>query len=213
VIGDPAARYLAWRTGAVVLSVDYRLVPEHRYPAPILDALAAIDWTRENAAELRVDPDRIVIAGTSSGGNIATAAALVDASRAGSHPLRGAALTAPALDLADFGTFYSSTPERRTVRSDLMAAYTGDTSPSTPTVSPAKHAAPAWFPPSVVITSSFDEVAVGSESWAASLKAAGVPVRHGLFPMTHTLGHPADERAMREFLASGIEWLIAGAIS
>ncbi|MGO3320505.1 MAG: alpha/beta hydrolase [Microbacterium gubbeenense] len=208
---DPYARYMASRAGAVVLTVDYRLVPEHSYPTPILDALAVLDWVRENAARLHVDPARIVLAGTSSGGNIAAVAAVVDSTREVEHRLAGTSLTVPALDVTEFGSFYSSTPERRAVRAALLYRYTNGVPASAPTVSPAIHPIPNGFPPSVIVTSEFDEVASGSTIWAAGLRDASVPVRHGEFPMTHTLGHPSDDRHMREFLAAGIEWLLEGA--
>ncbi|QTX05632.1 alpha/beta hydrolase fold domain-containing protein [Agromyces archimandritae] len=210
-LGDPSARYLAGRLGAVVVTVDYHLTPEHGYPTPVLDAIAAIDWVRANAATLGVDAGRILLAGTSSGGNVATAAAIADGEREGVPPLAGVVLTAPALDLTDFGTFYSSTPERRTARAALLDAYTGAVDAGAPTVSPARHPVPATFPPAVVVTSAFDEVAAGSAQWAAGLADAGIPVRHGVFEMTHTLGHPHDEADMREYLAAGMEWLLAGA--
>jgi acetyl esterase/lipase len=88
---------LAASVGAAVISVEYRLAPEHPHPAPLNDCYAGLVWVAANAGELNIDPDRIVIAGASSGGGLAAAAALLARDRGG-PTLAGQMLLAPMLD-------------------------------------------------------------------------------------------------------------------
>lgn len=90
---------LAWakELDAVVVSVEYRLAPEHPYPAPVEDVYAGLVWTAENAKELGADPERIVIAGASAGGGLSAALALLLRDRRGPRPL-GQLLMCPMLD-------------------------------------------------------------------------------------------------------------------
>jgi acetyl esterase/lipase len=90
---------LAWarELDAVVVSVEYRLAPEHPHPAPVEDAYAGLLWTAEHAREIGGDPDRIVVAGSSAGGGLAAALALLARDRRGPHPL-GQLLMGPMLD-------------------------------------------------------------------------------------------------------------------
>ena len=95
---DRVCRRLANATGAVVVSVDYRLAPEHRFPAALDDCMAVIHWLTAHAAELAGDPTRIAVAGDSAGGNLAAATAL--AARNGGPGLVGQVLVYPVLDAA-----------------------------------------------------------------------------------------------------------------
>ncbi|MGW0367871.1 alpha/beta hydrolase [Streptomyces coeruleorubidus] len=90
---------LAWAQAldAVVVSVEYRLAPEHPYPAPIEDVYAGLLWTADHAAELGADPERIVIAGASAGGGLCAALALLTRDRKGPQPI-GQVLMCPMLD-------------------------------------------------------------------------------------------------------------------
>jgi acetyl esterase/lipase len=83
--------------GVVAVSVDYRLAPEHRHPIPVSDCYAGLLWTAEHAAELGIDPDRIVIAGGSAGGGLAAAVTLMARDR-GAPSLIGQVLMSPMLD-------------------------------------------------------------------------------------------------------------------
>ncbi|MFJ7049688.1 alpha/beta hydrolase [Streptomyces sp. NPDC101112] len=90
---------LAWarELGAVVVSVEYRLAPEHPHPAPVDDVWAGLLWTAENAKEIGGDPDRIVLTGASAGGGLAAALALLARDRGGPRPI-GQMLLCPMLD-------------------------------------------------------------------------------------------------------------------
>ncbi|QTE02551.1 alpha/beta hydrolase [Streptomyces cyanogenus] len=90
---------LAWagELGAVVVSVEYRLAPEHPHPAPVEDVYAGLLWTAEHAREIGGDPDRIVVAGASAGGGLTAALALLCRDRRGPRPL-GQLLMCPMLD-------------------------------------------------------------------------------------------------------------------
>ncbi|MFI9755831.1 alpha/beta hydrolase [Streptomyces collinus] len=90
---------LAWAQAldAVVVSVEYRLAPEHPYPAPVEDVYAGLLWTADHAAEIGADPERIVIAGASAGGGLCAALALLTRDRKGPQPI-GQVLMCPMLD-------------------------------------------------------------------------------------------------------------------
>lgn len=102
ILGDrrtalPDVLDLAISVGAAVISVEYRLAPEHPHPAPVEDCYAGLLWVAANTAELNIDPDRIVVAGPSGGGGLAAATALLARDRGG-PALAGQMLPAPMLD-------------------------------------------------------------------------------------------------------------------
>jgi acetyl esterase len=96
---DPLCRALANEVGAVVISVDYRLAPEHRFPAAAEDAYAATTWAYAHAAELGAAPSRLAVAGDSAGGNLAAVVPLMARDRGG-PPLRLQLLVYPVIDCA-----------------------------------------------------------------------------------------------------------------
>jgi acetyl esterase len=179
---DPLSRALANRAGVVVVSVEYRLGPEHRFPAAVEDAIAATGWAAEHASELGGDPDRLVVAGDSAGGNLAAVVA-IDARDRGGPAIAFQVLVYPATDLRrhDWPSFRENGEGYfLTVRD--MEWFEGHylRSPADRDdwrVSPAAAASHAGLPPALVLTAEYDPLRDQGEAYASQLRAAGVPVR------------------------------------
>lgn len=213
-LDGPLAEWLARRLGISVVDVDYRLAPEHPFPAPIIDVLVVLDWLRENSELLGVDVSRLAVLGVSSGGNLAAAATIVDTARQTAFPrLAAQILVVPALDLGGLGPFHRSSDDARRARARQMQAYLGDTDPRHPLASPAISANPDGLPSAVIVTAQFDEVALGGAEWAAALREAGIEVREHSYPMTHTIAEPATSARMAEDLAADLEVVLVGPAS
>ena len=210
---DSTARELAARAGCVVVSVDYRLAPEHRYPAAADDAWSALVWAIDQAAELGADPDRVAVGGDSAGGNLAAVTAI--RARDEDVALRHQLLVYPVTDLA--ATFPSrvSNGEGYFLTKDSMdwfeSSYLGDHEPHDPAVSPL-YADVSRLAPAHVITAGFDPLRDEGEAYAASLRTAGVEVLddryptmiHGFFSMTTTtkVAGEALDRAAEQLRAA-----------
>jgi acetyl esterase len=192
---DGTCRDLADRVGCVVVSVDYRLAPEHRYPAAAEDCWAATKWVAENAAALDVDPKRIAIGGDSAGGNLTAVVALLARDRRG-PPLRFQLLIYPVTD-ADFTrASYRENAEGYLLTTPAMQWFWGHYVPD-PAQRQEAYASPlrakdlAGLPPAFVITAEYDPLRDEGEAYAKRLQAAGVPTRlqrydgaiHGFFAM------------------------------
>jgi len=175
---DHMCRRLAHETGAVVVSVEYRLAPEHRFPGPLHDTLDAADWVAAHAEELGVDMGKLVVGGDSAGGNLSAALAVVF--RDEGRPLAGQLLIYPAVDLA------LSLPGVLSYRGvglnlqdlrDCADAYLGDHDPTDPLASPW-YADATGLAPAMVVTVHHDALRHEGVEYAAKLRAAGVPVEH-----------------------------------
>ncbi|MFJ8106545.1 alpha/beta hydrolase fold domain-containing protein [Streptomyces sp. NPDC096132] len=190
--GDPLCRSTAARLGAVVVSVDYRLAPEHPFPAAPEDALSALHWTREHIAEYGGDPERIALLGDSAGGNLAAVTALQ--ARDEGIPLVAQALVYPAVDpesdtpsQKEFaeGPFLSTAAGKKFWQIYLAGA------PVTPLAAPAR-ASLAGVTPALVVTAELDPLRDEGEQYAGTLAAAGVAVEQhrvpGLFHGSFTMG-------------------------
>lgn len=183
VIGDPTVvdgpcTLFANRAHSVVISVDYRKAPEAPFPAAVDDAVAATRWVAEHAAELNIDPDRIVVAGDSAGGNLAAVTALTLRDEGGPK-LVGQVLLYPATD------FHRDTASARengegyfltTAMLDWFSKhYQAD--PDDWRASPIRSTDHAGLPPALVVTAEFDPLRDEGEAYAEKLRAAGVPVQ------------------------------------
>ncbi len=203
---DATCRALANRSGAVVVSVDYRLAPEHPPPAAVEDCVAATRWVATHAGDLGGDPGRVAVGGDSAGGALAALVALA-ARKAGPlivfqlliYPATDLALAHPSVaDYSGPGSFLDQ---------DTLAwfarHYLDGRDPADPALSPFYAADLAGLPPALVITAECDPVRDDGEAYAARLRAAGGAADvarypgqlHGFFAMD--LLFPAARRAQR----------------
>jgi acetyl esterase len=174
---DDLCRAMTNGVGAIVVSVDYRLAPESPWPAAVDDVYAIVDWAAGQADELGADPARMVVAGDSAGGNLATVAALLARER-GCPEIAGQLLVYPAI-AADFGTeSYRRFGDGYYNTSSAMAWYWDQYVPDVgdrdhPTASPLQ-ADLAGVAPAVVITAGFDPLCSEGEAYAKNLAEASV---------------------------------------
>lgn len=207
---DGSCRILSRRTGAVVVSVDYRLAPEHRFPAALDDCDAAVAWVAAHATELGGDPRRLGVAGDSAGGNLA-AAVTQRARRRGGPAIAAQALVYPAVDFTTVRPSLVANGEGHLLTAAAIAwfaaQYLGDHDPADPEASPLL-ADLAGLPPAVVATAEFDPLRDEGRAYAEALGDADVPVRLLDFPgLVHGfmgLGalSPASARATDEVWAA-----------
>jgi acetyl esterase len=182
---DASCRAIANRSRCVVISIDYRLAPETKFPGAVDDAFAAVRWVAQNATDLRIDPERIAVGGASAGGNLAAAAALLArdrggpkiafqlltvpvtelSSKAGSHREFAEGFGLSAADMMWFGRHYVRTeadaddPRASVVRADLHG-----------------------LPPAFVITAECDPLRDDGEAYAEKLRALGIAARYKRYP-------------------------------
>lgn len=201
---DPLCRSLANEVGAVVVSVDYRLAPEHRFPAAAEDAYAATAWVHAHATELGAAPSRLAVAGDSSGGNLAAVVALMARDRGG-PPLRFQLLVYPVVDYARNTPSYRANAEGYFLTATHMRwywdQYLGTADGAGPYASPLRAHDLRGLPPAYVVTAEFDPLRDEGEAYAQRLREAGVPVSvrrydgmfHGFFSLAGLL--PAAREA------------------
>jgi acetyl esterase/lipase len=178
--GDGVCRFLALEVPATVLSVDYRLAPEHPFPAAVEDALAAFRWAATDNTRLGVDPDRIAVAGDSAGGNLAAAVSLLARDGGGPSPAMQA-LIYPVTDAVggqpsrdEFAAGFLLTKadmdwfERHYLPPGIDHA--------DPRVSMLRADDLSGLPPAYVTTAGFDPLRDEGEAYAARMQEAGVRV-------------------------------------
>ena len=194
---DDHGRLLSRDLDAVVVSVDYRLAPEHKFPAGFEDCLAATRWVAEHVAELGGDADRIAVAGDSAGGNLAAAVSL--AAREENLPLRAQLLIYPGVDFRDDEALHPSRVENGEglflTAEDMrwfQSHYIQDPEHVTdPRASVLLAEDLTGLPPAVVGTAEYDPLRDEGEAYAKALEEAGVKVVlrrydgliHGFFGM------------------------------
>ena len=173
---DRVTRQLANASGAVCLSVDYRLAPEHPYPAAVHDARAAVAWAAADGADqLGTAPDRVVVGGDSAGGNLAAVAARHERDAA-----RAQALVYPALDATMDSDSYREFADGPMLRGQDMEQcwdiYLGDADRAEPDVSPLGADDLAGVPPAYIAVAGHDVLRDDGLRYAQELRAAGVDV-------------------------------------
>jgi acetyl esterase len=178
---DGMCRNLAAGIGCVVVSVDYRLAPEHKFPAGADDCLAATRWAAVHAAELDGDPSRIIVAGDSAGGNMAAVTALRVRDEGG-PALRGQMLLYPVTDYHTPGTpSYEENADGYGLTRDTMkwfwAHYLNDAGEAAhPHASPLRAEDLAGLAPAYVLSAEYDPLRDEAERYGERLRASGVPV-------------------------------------
>ena len=175
---DGMCRNLCAGAGCVVVSVDYRLAPEHKYPAGLDDCVFATRWIADHAGELEGDAGRLAIGGDSAGGNLAAAAALRLRDQGG-PPLVGQLLIYPVTDYHTPGTAsYRENAEGYGLTRDTMVWFwdhylTDAAQAADPYVSPLRASNLANLPPALVQTAEYDPLRDEGEAYAAKLREAG----------------------------------------
>ncbi len=184
---DRVCRMLANKVPAVVVSVDYRLAPEHRFPAAVDDSYAALEWVHRNGSRLNADTSRIAVGGGSAGGNLAAAVALMARDRVGPR-LAYQVMFYPATNLLDLSTAshrdfadgYGLTAEHIEF---FREAYLPDAvDRENPYASPLLAETLEGLPPAIVVTAGFDVLRDEGLAYAKRLEAAGVPAENAHYP-------------------------------
>ena len=178
---DVVCSAIARRAGAVVVSVDYRRAPEHKFPAAVEDACAAAAWVAANAGGLGIDAARLAVGGDSAGGNLAAVVAL-QSRNADSPAIALQAMVYPVTDLSCFDTasyrefgegFYLT----RALMEWFRAMYLPDAEAARdPRASPLLAADLSGLPPALIVTAECDPLRDEGEAYAKRLAEAGVPV-------------------------------------
>lgn len=189
---DEIMREICARAGMVMCSVDYRLAPEHKFPAAVDDCCAAIRWLIENADDVGIDPDRIGVAGESAGGNIAASVAMVvrddDTLKLAGQFLHYPAtclvvdFTTPSrIDLGSDGDFYPSRAQINAVSEHYTATHEDRLNP---VASPLLAEDLSGIATAVIATAGFDPLRDEARMYAERLRGFGVEVTYKCFETT-----------------------------
>lgn len=194
----------AVNVGCVVVSVAHRLAPEHRYPVPVEDVYAALQWVVANAPDLGIDASRVSIGGDSSGANLAAAVALMSRDRGG-PALVAQVLEIPALDLTmsqpsieQNATGYALTRQDLT---DDISRYCDADQRREPYASPALADDLSGLTPALIMSAEFDVLRDDGELYARRLNQAGTPAEAICWS-----GHIHGSHEMTAVLPSAREW-------
>jgi acetyl esterase len=183
---DLIARNLCAGAAAMVVSVDYRMGPEHRFPAAVDDSFAALQWLHANAAALGADPNRLGVHGDSAGGNLAAVVALL-ARDAGGPWLRLQSLVYPVTDYTLSAPSYATFADgygllTRAAMAWFQQHYLRSAADALDwRASPIMAASHAGVAPAVIVTAECDVLHDDGANYAQALRRAGVPVEYREF--------------------------------
>lgn len=205
---DASCRTLCNQAACVVVSVDYRLAPEHQFPVGLEDCYAATRWVAEHAGEINVDPRRIAVGGDSAGGNL-TASVTHLARERGGPRLVHQLLIYPVTDARFDTPSYEENAEGYFLTRDSMKWFwahylSNEADAAHPHASPLRAKNFAELPPATVITAEFDPLRDEGEAYGRRLQEAGVPTRierfdgviHGFFGMGALVAKARDAVAL-----------------
>ena len=192
---DPTCRALTNAARCVVVSVEYRLAPEYKFPAAPEDCYAALQWVGANAASINGDPARIAIGGDSAGGNLTAVVAQMSRDRGGVSPVYQL-LVYPVTDHRYDTSSYRENADDYLLTKDAMVWFwnhylRSEADGNSPLASPLRADNFRDLPPALVMTAEFDPLRDEGEAYAAKLRDAGVPVTlsrydgmiHGFFSL------------------------------
>ena len=193
---DRIAAALAHATGCRLVSVDYRLAPEHKFPAAVDDAITATEWVAREAASLGIDADRLVVGGDSAG---ATLAAIVcqEAAQTAGLAIAAQCLICPVLDFEETSPSREEFAEghlidRITIEADLSDYLPDGIDTADPRVSPLRGTRLTGLPTAIIHTAEYDPMRDEGNAYARKLLAAGVAVEHvchdGMVHNFHAMG-------------------------
>ncbi|MEO6039605.1 MAG: alpha/beta hydrolase [Saprospiraceae bacterium] len=204
---DASCRGLAEQTNAVVVSVDYRMGPEHKFPTAHNDAFAAYQWVLKNAATIKGDPKRVAVAGESAGGNLAANVCIMARDKKVMIPLHevlvypvvGDNLEAPSVQ-----QYQSAKPLNKAMLPWFFQHYLRTPADGKSPLLSLDKANLKGLPPATIIAAEIDPLTSGGELLADKLKAAGVPttyqlykgVTHEFFGMAILLPQAKDAQAL-----------------
>jgi len=187
---DHVCRIIANAVGCAVVNVEYGLAPEYKFPGGLEECYEVVKWVHDNAALLRFDPDNIVVAGDSAGGNFATAVCLLAKQRM-EFSLVHQVLFYPVVDFTmDNAAKFEGLPEVMLNAEDLSIMgklyFASESDKSRPEASPLLAPSLAGLPPATVITAGIDPLGKEALLYVERLKAENIPVEHKHFPeMVH----------------------------
>ncbi len=211
---EPSCRALCNAAEAIIVSVAYRLAPEHKYPAAVEDAHAAVQWVSENAGQLGGDARRVAVAGESAGGNLATVACLKTRDEGGLMPV-SQLLIYPVTDARMNTSSYQEQADAKPLNAAMMPWFwnyylENETQGREAYASPLQAESLAGLPPAIVITAENDPLRDEGEAYATRLAGEGVSVNskrfdgvmHEFFGLAGAVGKAAEAV---KFAAAGLK--------